>query len=869
MKRATSIGPFHDFVEREFNPHWYLTAYPAVAHEIAQGLYADPFEHYLRVGHAEGRSPNGDFDESFYLKQYPDVAAAVRNRGVACGFHHFLQHGRGENRLPKAPPDLACTVDAVRANFIEGWAANMRDPDERLDLEFYMDDRIPIGRVSADRPRSDLLSLLPNAHHGFVFQVPLIYADGIPRQIAIRDSRNRDISLREGRAGRPLARITYAYRHDQGLSTALVAMDRLDEMSAKLDELRGELEFVKRLASFPLADYDYYFRHFYALGPTELATLREAASTLATKPRFSIVLPTFESNATYLHAAIQSVRDQTYPFWELCIADDASTDDGVREVIRTHAQSDSRIKFVASSEHGGLAKNTNRAIGLSSGEYVAFLDHDDLLTPDALHVMALALQRRSYDVVYSDEDLIDTTGRFLRAHLKPDFNYDYFLSVNYLCHFLVIEKALLVRLGGIEEGFDACQDRALLLRALEASDRRRIKHVPRVLYHWRVNPSSVSQTSENRDSILTRTVACVQRHLDRQGTSGVAVAGDPQLFSCRVRWPLPEKRPLVSIIIPSKDRLDLLEPCVTSILDRTDYEPVELVIVDHASQESQTLAYFDAIGRDVRVRVTRYEGPFNWSALNNYGATKARGDVLCFLNNDVLVFDPTWLEELVSQAVRPKVGAVGAKLLYENGTVQHAGIVLGIGGYAGHAFQGLLPTDAGYLGRAGCAQEVSAVTGACLVSRKTAFNEVGGFDAAAFPIALNDVDFCLRLREHGYYVVWTPHSVLYHYESRSRGYDDVNPERKRRLANEAAALRRRWGRKLEYDPHYNPHFDLAGPSYERLVIPKRIWAASDVPADDDLFESERPHDSEAARHPEEVHLPPAPTPRRRAVLKRL
>jgi len=848
-------GPIHELVEHEFSASWYLAAYPEVATKIGEGLFADGLDHYVRVGHAEQRSPNSEFDEKFYLEAYSDVADAVRSSRIACGFQHFLQHGRAENRLPKASLGLACTVDAIRANFVEGWAANMADPDEILEVEFYLGDQVHIGTVSADRPRKDLLSVLPNPNHGFLFQVPLVYADGVPRQIAVREARTRGMSLREGRTGRRITGISYSYRHDQGLSTALLATDRLDEIQARLEELRGELEFVKRLASFPIADYDYYYRHFYELSVAELRTVRDSSSRLARKPRFSVILPTFESTAQYLHTAIQSVREQAYPFWELCISDDASLDEGVREIVRAHARSDSRIKFTFSTSHGGLAKNTNQALALSTGDYVTFLDHDDVLTSDALYVMALALQRREHDVLYSDEDLIDESGKYLRPHLKPDFNYDYCLAVNYLCHLLVIERGLMDRLGGLREGFDGCQDRDLVLRAIELCDRKRVRHVPRVLYHWRVNPTSVSNTRSNRDAILRRTAECVQSHFDRQKSAAVATAGDPDLFSCRVRWPLPTEQPLASIVIPSKDRLDLLGPCLTSILEKTDYENFEIVIVDHDSAEPATHAYLERVAKDHRVRVERFKGPFNWSALNNFGAARANGSILCFLNNDVLVSASTWLEELVSHAMRPTVGAVGAKLLYEDGTVQHAGIVLGIGGYAGPAFQRVLPTDAGYMGRAACAQEVSAVTGACLVCRRAVFDEVGGFDAAAFPIALNDVDFCLRLGKHGYSIIWTPHSVLYHFESKSRGYDDTTTEKKQRLASEASALRQRWGDALLRDACYNPHFDLAGPSYERLVIPKRIWTEADFATAEEQLDERS--DASPLHGPKDLKLPQA------------
>ena len=302
-----------ELVERDFDDTWYLAAYPEVLREIERGFVADGLDHYVRVGYSERRSPSADFDETFYLETNPDVARAVESGAIACGFQHFLVYGRAENRTATRPPDVACTVDALRGNLIDGWAANFADPEEQVELEFYLDDRVLIGRVRAETPRRDLLSVLPTAEHGFVFAMPLTYCDGVPRHVAIRDARGRPLLVKEGREGRTLTRVTFAYRYDQGLSTAIGVSEKLDAIAAQLDELRGSLDFVKRLSSFPLGDYDYYFRHFYTLSSADVASLAEKSRRLGRRPRFSVILPVYASKTAHLDAAIQSVRDRPIP----------------------------------------------------------------------------------------------------------------------------------------------------------------------------------------------------------------------------------------------------------------------------------------------------------------------------------------------------------------------------------------------------------------------------------------------------------------------------------------------------------------------------------------------------------------------------
>ena len=824
--RDIAADGFSELARAELDEAWYFKRYPDAAELVKNGEFGSALDHYVRQGATEGRSPNADFDEAYYLTLHNDVQDAVRTGRMRCGFEHYLGWGRKEGRVAKPPADLICTFDSCQGPKIDGWAANFRDPTEQVEIDVSIDGHV-LARVRADRARRDLLSVLPNAEHGFLFEIPLAYCDGVPHRVEARDVRGRNLLLKEGPSAQVIEHLVFQYRYDDNLRIAISAEHRLEQIAHQLEEVRRELSIVRELTSLPMADYEHYFRRFYTLGSSEISELRTRAATLDYQPLISVVLPVYETRPKFLAEAIESVLRQAYTRWELCIADDASSDEGLRELIRSRAQRDGRIKYSFAEENAGLASNTNRALRLATGDYVAFLDHDDLLTADALYCVALALQQRRYGLLYSDEDVIDVDGRHLRPHFKPTWNYELMLAENYVCHLLVLERSLVEELGGLRHGFDGCQDRDLVLRAYEAIGETSIRHIPRVLYHWRTNPSSVHMTEANRDGIVARSVKCVQEHLDRTAQKATALAGDAAFYTCRVRWSLPVPQPRISIIVPTKDRLDLLAPCITSLLERTSYSNAHVVIVNHDSTDPATLSYLDVLSQGDRVTVLDYSGEFNWSALNNFAAARTEGDVLCFLNNDVLVIEPDWLDELVSHALRPEVGAVGAKLLYADGTVQHAGIVLGPGGFAAHAFQRLPRSDGGYLGRASCVQRVSAVTGACLVCRRDVFEELGGFDAIDFAIGLNDVDFCLRLQERGYCVVWTPHSVLYHFESKSRGYDDAAQTSRTRLAAEAARLRARWQSVIDRDPHYNPHFDATAPPYERLALPKRLWSSED------------------------------------------
>ena len=437
-------------------------------------------------------------------------------------------------------------------------------------------------------------------------------------------------------------------------------------------------------------------------------------------------MPVYNPQVGFLRQAVASVQSQIYPDWELCIADDASPDPAVRDALREMAGADTRIKLVLRPENGHISAASNSALAVASGEFVALMDHDDILPDHALFEVAAALDANpDLDVIYSDEDHIDGDGRRNTPYFKSDFNPDLLLGHNLISHLGVYRRALLERIGGFRLGFEGSQDYDLALRAVDASAPERVHHIPAVLYHWR----SATGTDTFSEASLQRCIAAARRavadHLERRGHAG-EVASHPALPNWQwVRRPRPDPAPLVSVIVPTKDRAELVRPCVDGLLNRTAYSNIEVLIVDHQSTEPSALALFAELARDPRVRVLPHEGPFNYSAINNAAVLQARGSVLALLNNDIDVIAPGWLDEMVALAVLPEVGAVGAKLLYPDDRVQHAGVILGAGGVAGHFFHRIAADDPSYFGRAALVSTVAAVTAACLVVRRAVFDEVG------------------------------------------------------------------------------------------------------------------------------------------------
>lgn len=521
-------------------------------------------------------------------------------------------------------------------------------------------------------------------------------------------------------------------------------------------------------------------------------------------PLISIIMPVYNTDPVWLLRAVFSVYRQRYQAWELCLADDASCSPAT--VATLTALGDPRVKQVRLTARLGIAGASNAAAALGSGDWLALLDHDDELHPEALASAAAAIPASGADLLYSDEDLLSTTGGHYRPHYKPDFSPDLLLSYNYLCHLVVMRRDLFTAAGGFRTGYDGAQDYDLLLRATEHA--RRSEHLPQVLYHWRALPESTAARNDAKDYALAAGQRALQDALARRHIAGEVTASDRSI-NYRVRRHVPGN-PRVSILIPFRDRPDLLRRCLDSLLATTAYPNYEIIGIDNGSRQPETTASLDYYRTfHSRVRFIRDDSPFNYARLNNLAAEQASGEYLVLLNNDTEIIDPEWLTCLLEHAQRPEVGAVGGKLLYPDGTIQHAGVIIGIDGVAGHPHRGL-PTDApGYFFRANLIQNLSAVTAACLAVRRSVYRELGGLNETDFSVAYNDVDFCLRLRERGYLIVYTPWCVVRHDESASRG-TDRDPDSRARVLREGAALRARHPRYFTAgDPYYNPHLSRA------------------------------------------------------------
>lgn len=530
----------------------------------------------------------------------------------------------------------------------------------------------------------------------------------------------------------------------------------------------------------------------------DLAAQRQAR--FAYEPKISVIVPTFNTHRKVLVEMLESVKRQTYSNWELCIADGGSHKQDVKKTLVLYASSDKRVRVRFLPENRHIAGNTNEALALATGEFAAFLDHDDTLAPFALHEIVKTLNDNpGADFVYSDEDKISENGRIrFEPHFKPDWSPDTLRSYNYITHLTVIKKVLLDSVGWFREGFDGSQDYDLILRATEKAGR--VCHIPRVLYHWRVSRTSAAGNANAKPYAFESARKALTEHLRRVGLDGTVGDG---LFSSsyRISYGI-KKRPTVSIIIPNRDHADTLRKCVQSIFDKSAYGNYEIIIAENNSTDEKTLRLYEELEKTGRVKVAVWDKPFNYAAINNFMAVRASGEVLLFLNNDTEVISPDWIERMIEFAMRGDVGAVGAKLYYPDDTIQHGGVILGAGGIAGHSHQ-----YSPRLSYVCIAQNLSAVTGACLMTRKDVFNEVGGFDEG-YAFAFNDVDLCMKIREKGYLVVWTPYVELYHYESKTRGYEDT-PEKQQRFETEIDRFRQKWGDSLDRgDPYYNAIFSL-------------------------------------------------------------
>ena len=557
------------------------------------------------------------------------------------------------------------------------------------------------------------------------------------------------------------------------------------------------------------------------------AIKRHVASFIQ-QPVIAVAMPVYNPDPNYLRAAIESVRAQLYQKWELCIANDASTDPKIAEILDHYAAEDTRIKVVHRAKNGHISLATNSAFELVTTEFVALMDHDDLLHPTALYEVAVLLQDAdAIDVIYSDEDTIDAKGDRKPSYFKPDFNVELFLGQNFINHLGVYRMSLVRKIGGLREGFEGSQDYDLALRVLAKSAPSRIKHIPAAIYHWRRGGSQKSFSENHMDKCVAAARRSIQEYLDQEGEGATVERAPDFKHYSRVRRLVPRPAPLVSCIIPTRNRHKLLKTCIDGLLYKTTYANLEIIIVNNDSDEPETLALFaQLIKADARIRILHVPGAFNYSALNNTAVKESKGSILALLNNDLEMTEPDWLEEMVALAVRKEIGAVGAMLLYPNGKIQHAGVFVGPQGLAGHCWHGYRGKTIGYFANAVLTRAVSAVTAACMVVEKAKYLEAGGLDDENLPVAYNDVDLCLRLMEKGYRNVWTPFAKLIHHESVSRGKEDTIAKQLR-SKREVAYFKKRWAHIADNDPYYNPNLTLEFSDFRLAKQSRRVrpWKA--------------------------------------------
>jgi len=751
-----------------------------------------------------------DLPEDALASQY-----SARIAGTEYILNETLQHFSDVDNLFEGH------VDDIEQGMLRGWAWNPQLPHQRVMLDIAIDGIVK-AQISADQFRHDLkMQGKGDGQHAFQWRIPADLHDAQSHRVEIRIS-NLGTELH----GSPLYLTcpqlplpSHLLRKAEEISHAYqTQMEALKKLSEGARSFEGLVTRQNRKHQ----EYQEWIARNDRITEADEEQIRQQIRGWRERPLISILMPVFNTRPQYLKQALDSVIAQLYPEWELCIADDASTDPHICEILENYALRDKRIRITYRQKNGHISEATNTALKMAKGDYVAFLDNDDQLAPHALYLMAEKILHSAPVLLYSDEDKIDERGMRFEPHFKPDWNYTMLLAHNYICHLMVVRRDAVIKRKGLRSGFNGSQDYDLVLRLAETLNPEQVAHLPYVLYHWRAHADSTAQSAETKPYAHEAGIRAVREHLKQVGRKGEVSAGLHQ--TVRVKWQLPAKLPKVSIIIPTRDKPELLARCIASITRLTRYENLEILVVDNQSVEKKTLSLFKEISKDKRVRILSHNKAFNYSAINNAAVRKAKGDLICLMNNDIEIMHGQWLEEMVGQLMQKRVGAVGAKLLYADGRVQHAGVVLGIQGVAGHAHKYLGQNDYGYFSRLHITQEYSAVTAACMLIRKSSFLKVGGLNEKQLQVAFNDVDFCLKLRERGEKIIWTPHAYMIHHESVTRGAEDL-PEKQVRAAREIAYMKQCWSEQLALDPYYNPNLSLNTEQFDLAEISraKRFW----------------------------------------------
>jgi GT2 family glycosyltransferase len=715
-------------------------------------------------------------------------------------------------------------VDGLRNGAVGGWVFEHDRSTETksagLQVLVTMQGH-PIAQLAARSSRADVAAAHgcdPNC--GFAFYPPPQFVAGRTVEFDFRVIPGNHVL-----AGSP---VRVNFPSIETVAAIRDLQEATDKVFTDLWLLRDRVRRMTPTETYTVEHYDPWARQYQnalAAAPDRLEGLLPADGS--PPPLVSIVCPVHKPRLKDFVAAVESVRAQTYPHWELIIVDDASKSAELTACITAFRCLDKRIRPVTLKKNSGISGATNTAVAKANGHYVAFFDHDDLLASRAIEFMLAAALRTGAQMLYSDEDKIDDDGTFSEVNLKPDWNYRLLLGVNYVCHLLLVERMQLDKAGPFRTVCDGAQDHDLVIRLSEVISHDKIVHVPEVLYHWRKTPASTAASGKSKTYTVAAGIRAIQDHLDRKGLPGRVHS--PREITCfEIDWAV-EQEPAVTIIIPYREHIDMTRDCLEALWANTNYTNYRIVLIDNWSVSDEALAFAAEMNDRDGVSVLRIEEAFNYSRLNNLAVAATRGELLLFLNNDVFVSEPSWLRAMVGEMLAdPLVGIVGNKLLYPGGKVQHGGVVLGVGGVAIHAHKGLKADDAGYMARAICAQEMSAVTAACLLCRRSAFEAVAGFDEKDLQVAFNDVDLCIKVGQAGYRVIWTPSSVAEHRESLSRG-DDMRPEQQSRFFHENETMLARWQGVLSQDKFYHRAFSRLSGVFNELGTASVVLPCGEVP----------------------------------------
>ncbi|MFM7424158.1 MAG: glycosyltransferase family 2 protein [Elainella sp.] len=828
----------------DFDLEGYWVLNPDIRARFATHRYGKfkAFEHFLQHGLVEGRPYKNEFDWQFYREFHTDLAHLST---YAEAYDHWLEKGAIEGRFAcesqlyialeqqqeELPSDFNPEIYLLLNPDLQQQFSNARYRNYQATVHFLKTGRTEGRPYCSTRVWPYQLANGEDEQAKTLFSA-LFNPSQYSQSCGIKSEVTNPLlhffqskHLKESIDPDYLARIHR--EHSQILNEALALYRTALQFQPNTPEIRSRLQALLTQPSDPIwkspcqryecVDGE-YAQWLLENSPNQddLTRMSRQVSAFNYKPTISIILPVYNTPQQFLHEVIQSVLAQAYPYWELCIADDRSTQAHVSMILKEYAAQDSRIKLVFRDTNGHISACSNTALSLATGDFVALLDHDDVLTPEALYeVVALLNQHPEADMIYSDEDKLNEHGQVLSPYFKPDWCPDAFLSRMYTCHLGVYRRTLVSRINGFRLGYEGSQDYDLVLRFTEQTDK--IFHIPKVLYHWRMHADSTAGSATAKPYAHHAAVKAIEAALERRNEPGEVVKHKYFLGLHIVRYNI-QKPDLISIIIPTRNLGVFLERCLASIFSKTTYSNYEVIVIDNGSDELylQTLLHQWQQREPERFRFYSFDAPFNFSKINNYAVTKAKGNYLLFLNNDVQVITPDWLEGLIEQAQRSSIGAVGALLLYPDNTIQHAGVILGVQGVANHGHRHFPGTAPGYFGNLATLNNYAAVTGACLMCRRHVFEDIGGFNEQ-LAVAYNDIDLCLKMLQAGYRNIYLPHVKLYHHESKSRGREDT-AEKQLRLQQETKLFCELWNQYVENDPYYSLHLTRDAEDYSLRVI---------------------------------------------------